>query len=201
MCGRYFLERRFTSLETAREFQHAERVAERLSVHMKTEGEIRPTDTAPVIAPSREGRRPDAFPMRWGFEHPTRGMLVFNTRSETAHEKAMFADSINERRCLIPASRYFEWKKNEEGRKERYAFFAEDGGPLLIAGLYVRPPQGLILPCFTILTRDADRSIRALHPRMPVLVPETRAEEWLSGREDLLLAIRELDVPVAAERA
>lgn len=201
MCGRYEIYQEIRDERLEELIREAMRVSGKICANMKTSGEIRPTDIAPVIAPSALNRRIGAFPMQWGFRHPTRGMLVFNTRMETAPEKDLFVTSVDERRCLIPASRYFEWKKNEEGRKERYAFFAEDGGPLLIAGLYVRPPQGLILPCFTILTRDADRSIRALHPRMPVLVPETRAEEWLSGKTDLPDMLQRLNVPVAAERA
>lgn len=200
MCGRYYLERQFMSLDDAEEMRHAARVAERLRVSMKTEGEIRPTDVAPVIAPSREERRPDSFPMQWGFIHPTRGMLVFNTRSETAAEKPMLSSSIDERRCIIPASCYFEWKKTESGKKERYSFRAEDGAPLLLAGLYVLSP-GSRLPCFTILTCGAAGSIRELHPRMPVLVPRARAEEWLSPRTDFNGIIRELGVSVAAARS
>lgn len=201
MCGRYYLERQFGSLSLADDLKHALRISERLSADMKTEGEIRPTDVAPVIAPSRGARIPAAFPMQWGFIHPRRGMLVFNTRSETAAEKAMFADSINDRRCLIPASCYYEWKKTEDGRKERYSFRAEDREPLLLAGLYVPAPSERGLPCFTVLTRDADRSIRALHPRMPVLVPAGRAEEWLEKSTDFNGMIRELNVSVLPERA
>lgn len=194
------MERQFTSLSAAEEMRHAAEVAERLRVSMKTEGEIRPTDVAPVIAPSRGERRPDSFPMRWGFLHPRRGMLVFNTRSETAAEKEMFFESINERRCIIPAACYYEWKKTETGRKEKYSFRAEDGGMLYIAGLYVRAPESEV-PCFTILTQDADRSIKELHPRMPVLVPRFRAEEWLSPETDFNGIIRELSVNVMAEPA
>ena len=178
--------------------QHAERVSQKLSADMKTDGEIRPTDIAPVIAPSRDTRRPDAFPMRWGFTHPRRGMLVFNTRFETACDKDMFAASVGCRRCLIPASCYYEWKKTDSGKKERYSFYAEDGELLLLAGLYV-PVPGLKLPCFTILTRDADRSIRDLHPRMPVLVPQSRAEEWLSPGTDFLGFIGDMKVNVVPE--
>ena len=67
---------------------------------MKTSGEIRPTDVAPVIAPSALNRRIGAFPMRWDFQRPRRGMLVFNTRMETAPEKDLFVSSIDERRCI-----------------------------------------------------------------------------------------------------
>ena len=166
---------------------------------MKTWGDIRPTDIAPVIAPSSRDRSLGSFPMQWGFTHPKRGMLVFNTRMETAQEREMFAGSINDRRCLVPASLYYEWKKIDPKRKERYAFRAEDGSPLYMAGLYIRTSDQHRLPCFTILTQDAEKTIRDLHPRMPVLVPYSRAEEWLSPDTDFLGMIQNLRVPVAPE--
>ncbi len=113
----------------------------------------------------------------------------------------MFAGSVNDRRCLIPAACYYEWKKIDPKRKERYAFKAEDGSPLFLAGLYIRTSDQHKLPCFTVLTQDADRTIRELHPRMPVLVPYSRAEEWLSPDTDFLGMIQNLRVAVTAERA
>ena len=143
-------------------------------------------------------RKPGAFPMQWGFTHPTRGMLVFNTRSETAAEKDLFCTSIDERRCLIPASRYFEWRKIDPKRRERYAFCAEDGEPLYLAGLYLKTSDHVRLPCFSILTCDAAPAIRAIHPRMPVIVPYSRAEEWLSKDTDFNAIIKDLGVAVTA---
>ena len=113
----------------------------------------------------------------------------------------MFAGSVNDRRCLIPADCYYEWKKIDPKRKERYAFRAEDGSPLYMAGLYIRTSDRHRLPCFTILTQDAENSIRDLHPRMPVLVPFARAEEWLNPDTDFLGMIQNLQVNVAAQRA
>jgi putative SOS response-associated peptidase YedK len=100
---------------------------------------------------------------------------------------------------LIPASADYEWKKIDPKTKERYAFKAEDGSPLYMAGLYIRTSDQRRLPCFTILTQDADKSIRDLHPRMPVLVPYSRAKEWLSPDTDFLGMIQNLRVPVVPE--
>ncbi len=199
MCGRYKLEDKIDEERLAEQVRQAIRIAAKLDARMKTWGDIRPTDIAPVIAPSSRNRNPGAFPMQWGFTHPKRGMLVFNTRMETAQEREMFAGSINDRRCLIPASCYYEWKKIDPRRKERYAFRAEDGAPLYMAGLYIRTSDEHRLPCFTILTQDAEKSIRDLHPRMPVLVPYARAEEWLSPDTDFLGMIQNLRVPVVPE--
>lgn len=199
MCGRYELYEEIRDERLDAFIRQATHLSARLCASMKTSGEIRPTDVAPVLAPSAIRRAVGAFPMQWGFRHPTKGMLVFNTRSETADEKDLFCTSIDERRCLIPASRYFEWHKTDTGAKERFAFRAEHGAPLYLAGLYIRRNEQRV-PCFSILTRDAAPNIRAIHPRMPVLVPYDRAEEWLSRDTDFQTFVEQLSLPILAER-
>ena len=201
MCGRYRFGEGIWDEDLAVTMAQTVRVAQKFGVKMKTEGEIRPTDVAPVIAPSARDRSLGAFPMQWGFTHPKRGMLVFNTRMETAQERGMLAGSIDDRRCLVPAECYYEWKKIDPKRKERYTFRATDGSPLFMAGLYIRTSDVRQLPCFTILTQDAQKAIRDLHPRMPVLVPWSRAAEWLSPDTDFLGMLHDLRVEVQAEPA
>ena len=201
MCGRYRIGEGIWDEDLAGAMAQAVRVAQKLGVNMKTDGEIRPTDIAPVIAPSARDRSLGAFPMQWGFNHPKPGMLVFNARVETARERGMLAGSVDDRRCLIPATCYYEWKKTEAGKKERYAFRPESGSILLMAGLYIRTSDPRRLPCFTILTQDAEKSILNLHPRMPVLVPLSRAEEWLSPDTDFLDMLNNLRVEIQAEPA
>lgn len=185
MCGRYFLDERCEPDDAADAAfaaflcEAAER-ASRQGLPMKTHGEIRPTDIVPVVATNALNRAVGAFPMRWGFSHPMRGMLVFNTRSETAEQKALFVTSVEERRCLIPASRYFEWKR-DGNKKTKYRFSRADGAPLYLGGLYVRSSASP-LPCFTILTRGAEGEAASVHARMPLIVPEERTEEWLSPK-------------------
>ena len=201
MCGRYYLDDEIRDERLSEQIKQAMRIATKISAPMKTSGEIRPTDIAPVIAPSALNRRIGAFPMQWGFNHPTKGMLVFNTRMETATEKDLFVSSIDERRCLIPASGYYEWKKIDRNKKERYIFNAENHEPLYLAGLYIRTSEEHRLPCFSILTQDAESEIKVIHPRMPVIVPYSRAEEWLSPDTDFHEFIYNLYVPLEAKVA
>ena len=196
MCGRYEIYQEIRDERLEELIREALRVSGKICANMKTSGEIRPTDIAPVIAPSALNRRIGAFPMQWGFRHPTRGMLVFNTRMETAPEKDLFVSSIDERRCLIPASRYFEWKKVDTNRKVCYGIGAVDREPLYLAGLYIRTSDEQRLPCFSILTQNAGKDIRDVHPRMPVLVPFSRAEEWLNPDTNFHEFINHLSVPV-----
>lgn len=201
MCGRYYIDDEPLDERLKEQIAEAVRIATRIDAPIRTGGEIRPFDIAPVIAPSALNRQPGAFPMQWGFHHPTKGMPVFNTRSETVLEKQLFVTSVDERRCLIPASCYFEWKKLDAKRREKYAFFSENREPLYLAGLYIRTSDLHRLPCCSILTQNALPEIRGIHERMPVLVPYSRAEEWLSPDTDFLGMIRNLRVNVVSEPA
>lgn len=199
MCGRYYLDDEIKTERLMEQIRQAIHLSVQLNAKIKVSGEIRPTDIAPVIAPSALHRRIGAFPMQWGFKHPSKGMLVYNTRSETATQKDLFCTSVYDRRCLIPASFYYEWKKVDRNRKERYAFYGENRDPLYLAGLYIKTSEEHRLPCFSILTRDALPSIKDIHPRMPVVVPYTYAEEWLSPDSDFDAVIQKLRAPVYAE--
>ena len=179
MCGRYYIADDDPDVMLAGYIVEAQRRADAMQVPLVASGEVRPTNVVTVIAPNAKNRQPDAFPMKWGFIHPTRGMLVFNTRSETAAEKALFTTSIDDRRCLIPATGYYEWKKESNGKKTKYEIRPKDV-PLYMAGLYIRPSPKY-LPSFSILTMDAADSIKGIHARMPVIIPQARRDDWLSA--------------------
>ena len=90
--------------------------------------DVLPTDTAAVIASSRR-LSPGVFAMRWGFSGAG-GAPVINARSETAHERPMFAESMASRRCLIPAGWYYEWERRGRERV-RYAIRPEEAAGTL----------------------------------------------------------------------
>ena len=199
MCGRYYLDEEIKNERLIEQIRQAMRVSVKLCANMKISGEIRPTDTVPALAPSAIRRNIGAFPMQWGFMHPKHKVLVFNTRSERAEKQDMFCASVDDRRCLIPASGYYEWKKGENGKKDRYAFFDPEEEPLYLAGLYIRSSEQKV-PCFSILTQDAVPGIKEIHLRMPVLVPYDRAEEWLSPDTDFKSMIKSLQPAITAEK-
>lgn len=153
-------------------------------------GEVSPGDLAAVIASNRK-LEPTPFGMRWGY-HLSNGKLIFNTRSETASQKALFADGISQRRCLIPANFYFEWQQNENG-KTKYAIAPPLSEGILLAGIYRMEGAN---PVFSILTREPDKSISFIHDRMPVILPETAMQDWLNpkyqGQEILKAALGEM---------
>ena len=176
MCGRYYIDDKEFALSPY--FDAAEKRAQHLGVSMVRSGEIYPTQIVPVIAPNQLNRAAEAYPMRWGFQHPSKGMLIFNVRSETVAQKDLFVTSVEDRRCAVPASRYFEWKKETDG-KQKYGFWPKEG-KLFLGGLYLRSSKEKI-PSFIILTRDAVGEAAGIHKRMPLLIPENRIGDWLTA--------------------
>ena len=161
-----------------------ERLESELSKPMLTSGEVRPTDLVPVIAPDKS-RIPTVFPMVWGFHLPDSKVPIINARVETAHEKATFRDSWENRRCVIPASYYFEWEHltTASGKKktgEKFRIKPEGSRIVFFAGLYrVEVIKGLKVPVFTILTTEAAEEVRFIHDRMPVMLARDDVDRWV----------------------
>lgn len=168
MCGRYYVE----AEDTGEKLLAILQTLNRRGLACKT-GEIFPTDTVAVIANSR-ALQPMPFAMTWGYTLPG-GRRIINARSESAAEKPLFREGMLKRRCLIPASHYFEWS-HDAGAKMKYAIRPEGAGMLYMAGLY-RLEEGR--PVFTILTREPAPQIAFIHNRMPVILPRDAAGAWL----------------------
>lgn len=170
MCSRYALDEGFLP-EAWKASLSALRIREPA---MKTGGEALPTDVVPVIANNR-AMHPRLFAMKWGYTLPD-GRVLINARSETAAQKPLFAQSMRCRRCLIPASRYFEWDKRAR-ETVKYAVGDACAPRFYLAGLYRLEENR---PVFAILTRSPADSIAFLHDRMPVILPPSLAADWLS---------------------
>lgn len=149
------------------------------NVTVKT-GNVLPGDAAAVIANSRE-LRPQPFGMVWGYRL-SNGKLVYNARSETASDKALFADGMHQRRCLIPAAHYYEWQTSKTG-KTQYAFYSSQTQLMLLAGIYRFENRQ---PVFSILTRTPPEELAAIHDRMPVILPKEALSDWLNPRYQAL---------------
>ena len=140
-------------------------------------GEVFPTGRAPAVRAA--GEEAALFVPRWGFAGQDRRQPVVNARAETVAERPMFRESFALRRCLVPASRFFEWDKlTSQGRgpKTKYVFTRADGAPLLLAGCWKRGPEG---ERFVVLTTAANSSMAEIHDRMPVLIAPENARDYL----------------------
>lgn len=176
MCGRFFLPESelpdwLSTLLDAAEALESKRQPDFRLKH----GEICPGDLAAVLALSRAGT-PRAFVMQWGFHLGKR--LVFNARAETAAEKPAFRESMQVRRCVVPASGYFEWD-HRYAKPPKYLFMPQCGQGMYLAGLYRFEPEAAH-PVFTILTRDAAPGVAEFHNRMPVILPPEQVALWLN---------------------
>jgi len=95
-------------------------------------------------------------------------------------EKPMFRSNMIERRCLIVASGYYEWKQAPGGRKTKYEFSLPDKSLFYLAGCY-RVERGSSDFSFVILTREATTEFSAIHGRMPVVLTSEQADGWLEA--------------------
>lgn len=197
MCGRYFIDGDDLPEELERILEELNR--KNTPKNLKTSGEFFPSDVVPVLANSRR-QDVQPFAMRWGYSFPG-GRPVINARAETAAEKPLFRDGMRQRRCLIPASSYFEWERRE-GQKTKYAIRPAGAEMLYLAGIYhLENHDGAVVPSFAILTRSAAPEIAFIHDRMPVILPPDCARDWLKveNRADEVLrrALQEMELQKA----
>ncbi len=142
------------------------------------------TDIA-AIRQSPEGKRVLHL-LRWGLvPHWARdisiGTRLNNARGETVAEKPSFRDAFKRRRCLIPASGFYEWK-TEDRIKQPYYISLKSGEPMALAGLWEswKAPDGNILRTVCIVTTGANALMESIHERMPVIIGAEHWQDWLA---------------------
>lgn len=134
--------------------------------------------------------------LRWGLvpswaDDPRIGSRLTNARSETAATKPAFSTSFQSRRCLILADGFYEWRA-VDGRKQPFLIRLASAAPFGIAGLWDRWEKGdAPLESCAILTCDANAAMRAIHDRMPVIIPQASFDRWLdAGSHDVRPLLR-----------
>ena len=163
MCGRYYVDD-----ETAREIEKLVRELDR-KLKIERTGDVFPSQNAMII--KREGNHLAAEQMKWGFPGFEKGKLLINARAESAMERRTFQDSVQHRRCIIPAKGFYEWDKS----KEKFSFERYDSPVLFMAGCYNQYDQDR----FVILTTDANPSVSPVHDRMPLILEPDELESWV----------------------
>lgn len=140
---------------------------------------ICPTNAVAVVTSAGSGRRLQA--MRWGlippwFKAPNDGPLIINARSDTVATKPAFRESVRQRRCIIPASGFYEW--TEGPAKSRLPFYITraDGQPMALAGLW--QAWGDMLTCAVVST-EAGPGMAGIHDREPVILNPQDWPLWL----------------------
>ena len=170
MCGRFSIT---GDLDFYVEYFGVEEV---VTDELEKSWNVAPTDPVYVIA-ERDGVR-QLGSMRWGLvPHwaPDTKSIRINARSETVATSAAFRDSFARKRCLIPSDGFYEWESAEVGRTPHWVYRA-DGHPMVFAGIWasrIDPETEEWHRTCSIITADAEGTIRSIHDRMPVsLVPD-----------------------------
>lgn len=153
------------------------------SIGFRSHFNIAPGSTNPVIVAHE---RAEAVMMQWGLvPHWTKDIKAthrpINARAEGLVEKPMFRDLLRTKRCLVPASGFFEWKQ-ESGRKIPFYIRVKDEPVFAFAGLYDvwHNPAGTVLQTYTIITTSPNNLLAPIHNRMPVIVQPDDEIRWLS---------------------
>ncbi|MGE5096754.1 MAG: SOS response-associated peptidase [Betaproteobacteria bacterium] len=178
MCSRYFLD------ADGNIIAYTFRVPANTNVRKRFN--IAPTQEAPVIRLDREGR-PEVALLRWGLvpfwaKDLKAGHKMINARCEGIEAKPAFREAVQARRCIVPASGFFEWK-GVPGHKQPFAITLPDEPLFGLAGLWERWKRGEhdYVETFTIVTTDANEAVAPIHDRMPAIVPKAAVDAWLRG--------------------
>lgn len=163
MCGRYTIdednEEMSRILETIR---HSNPRA-----IFKT-GEIFPTNFAPLLT----GEALEPTVGKWGFPGYKTGDILINARAETVAQKPSFREGYAKGRCIIPTTGFYEWSP----QKQKFRFQLPETSVIYLAGICNHFTDGVR---YVILTTEANRSVSAIHPRMPVILTGHAIREWV----------------------
>ncbi len=180
MCGRYELHTNPAALALA--------FGVPFPVDLKARYNVAPSQDLPVVRLDREGNR-ELAAMRWGLiphwaKDKSIGYKTINARAETVATAPAFRDSFRWRRCLVPATGFYEWKK-VGGGKQPYHLGMIDDGPFAFAGLWSRwkPADAEPGATYTIVTTQPNELAAKIHNRMPVILAAEDYARWLDAEE------------------
>lgn len=147
---------------------------------------------AVAVVRERDGRR-NLEPLQWGLvpfwaKDASIGRRLINARFDSVAEKPAFREAWSRRRCLIPASGFYEWSEAAGEKRKRPYFICPTDEPLLaLAGLWERwrNPAGERLETCVIVTTDASAQLEPIHDRMPLMVPRSAHATWLDPQSTL----------------
>lgn len=197
MCGRFVLESAPEQLMKVYRLSSPPDISPRYN--------ISPSQKVAVVRQHNSGDRELSL-LQWGLipswsKDPTIGYKMINARSETVHEKPSFKQAFHSRRCIIPASGFYEWEKSGKDKIPHYIHLRE-GNVMSLAGLWERwkSPDGVELQTCTILTTSANSLIKKLHDRMPVILHREEFDLWLNKDVDDVKQLSELFHPYPSDQ-
>lgn len=190
MCGRYAFTGFSEELIRAYDIEQAK---------LRPRYNIGPTQYAPVVLADPETGKPVMQELYWGLvpkwaKDKKIGVRSINARAETVDEKPTFKSAFRHHRCLVPATGFYEWKREGKTRTPYYFTPSHAEATLVFAGLWEEwNHRGETLWSFTILTTEPNHLMKLIHDRMPVILSHRDWKRWLDPKiqtrfelEDLL---------------
>ena len=199
MCGRFTLTR-----QNRRELAQLLGVDEDDLRDYRPRYNIAPTDQHFIVTSKYERRT--ARSASWGLVNSwaiddRRASQCINAKAETLEERQAFREAFLQRRCVVPSDGFYEWRGPKNQRGPVWIHHPE-GGLLLFAGLYEswQAKPGEWQPTFTIVTTQANGLIKPIHDRMPVILDERGAEDWMNPNENDPKLLKSLLAPAPEEK-
>ena len=182
MCGRVT-----QSLDAAELAKRYAIERQTLTVHLKPRYNASPRQELTIVREEYGTRLLTS--MEWGFlasasTEPVFGTRPINARSETVHQKRMFASAFRERRCVVPVNGWYEWRREEDGKQPFW--IRREGEDLVgLAAIWEGWTRDRYIESFAILTTNAAARIGHLHHRQPVILDEESIDVWLNDESPL----------------
>jgi putative SOS response-associated peptidase YedK len=195
MCGRY----RIKDAETFRLYvKHFYGID---LPDMKPRYNIAPSQLLPIVATDENGT-PRAASMKWGlvpfWEKSAKPKIApINARGEDAFTKPMFKQSIQRRRCLVPADGFYEWQKLAGDLKQPMDIRLKGEKPFFFAGIYEDATE-LHPECYLLFTTRPNELMEPIHNRMPAILTDEKAKRWLHPGPMTLEQMSEMTAPFPA---
>lgn len=198
MCGR------FTSKAKPEEIEKEFKVGKLNPKLFAPRFNIAPTQTIAAVL-EQHGER-IVNELRWGLipswaKDDKIGSKMINARAETLAEKPSFKNAFKSRRCIIPASGFYEWQKKGAGAKQPFYFYLKDKDVFGFAGLWeewLDKESGELVETCTIITTEANKVLEPVHDRMPVILKPKDYDEWLDEKLKDTEKLQKLLVPFPA---
>lgn len=194
MCGRFNLTASGEEIAEAFDLDEVPPLAPRYN--------IAPTQPVAVVRPEPAAPKRRLALLKWGLVpggslEGDRGFI--NARAETAWDKPSFREAFARRRCLIPASGFYEWQRTAGARKQPWHLGLASGRVFAFAGLWEPPLAEDGPPTCAILTTEPNELAREVHDRMPVILDPSAYARWLDPAAGAYAALRPLLRPFPAE--
>jgi putative SOS response-associated peptidase YedK len=182
MCGRFALP--YPSKTVAEHFAVPDEIS------FAPRYNIAPSQKISVIRSRKDGVDLQLTMMRWGLipswaKDVTIGYKMINARAETVGEKPAFRSAFKQRRCLIAAGGFYEWKRAGK-HKQPYYLTTEDKAIFAFAGIWEQwhSPAGELVESCAIITTEANSTVRSIHDRMPAIITPTYYNLWIQPGGD-----------------